>query len=233
MTIRSVSGFLFIALGALASLVTSEESLSPHLVPLAYDLTIKIPVLERYDGFTASVVLHFNLTTVTPNITLHARNLHSMKSVSVISSNDSFEPILQSVRLLKETVEFTFVNPLLPGQYLLTIGEYNGRVSNASSGVFHRNRTLFTSHLQPNFARELLPCVDNPSAKAVFRMTVIHPTGTFAHSNTIANNVQIVDFRWQKTVFAPTLALPAYLLTFSLLTKFYEEVRITLDFFIH
>ncbi|KIH55548.1 hypothetical protein ANCDUO_14294 [Ancylostoma duodenale] len=152
------------------------------------------------------------------------RNLYSLRNISLISSRYSLEPTLKSIRILKDTVELSFLEELRPGQFLLTIGEYNGRLSNASTGVIQRNLTLFTTHLQPHFARELLPCVDHPSVKAAFRLTVIHPTNTVAESNTIANDVFVVDPQWQKTVFAPTPSLPAYLIAFSVMPDTYKQV---------
>ncbi|VDO24981.1 unnamed protein product [Heligmosomoides polygyrus] len=215
----------------LASLLTLRASadvvdtgLSPHLKPISYDLTVKIPLLEPGDGFTASVIFQFELSASSSNITLHAKNLHGMKKVSVISSLESFEPILLSTRQLADTVEFTFTRPLPRGQYLLTVGEYSGRFTNGSHGVIQRNLTLFTTHLQPSFARQLLPCVDHPSSKASYRITVIHPSHTIAQSNTIAYDVAVVDSNWQKTTFAPTPPLPAYLVAFSVMPASYEEV---------
>ncbi|KHJ93159.1 hypothetical protein OESDEN_06932 [Oesophagostomum dentatum] len=136
---------------------------------------------------------------------------------------DGFEPTLNSTWIHRDTVEFIFAQKLPPGEFLLTVGEYNGRLSNASTGVIQRNLTLFTTHLQPNFARELLPCVDHPSVKAAFRLTIIHPTNTVAESNTIANDVHVVDPQWQKTVFAPTPLLPAYLIAFSIMPEAYKQ----------
>ncbi|KAK6749930.1 hypothetical protein RB195_002129 [Necator americanus] len=222
---RFVLNLLLLALKA-NHLVSAavQTGLSPHIRPLSYDLTVKIPVLEHFQGFTSSVVIHFNLTATTSNITLHSKNLYAMRNVSLISSLNAFEPQLKSIRFHTDTVEFTFNEQMFAGQYLLTIGEYNGRLSNASTGVIQRNLTLFSTHLQPYFARELLPCVDHPSVKAAFRITVVHRSNTIAESNNIANDVFVVDAEWQKTVFAPTPLLPAYLIAFSVMPDTYKEI---------
>ncbi|ETN75887.1 peptidase family M1 [Necator americanus] len=230
---RFVLNLLLLALKA-NHLVSAavQTGLSPHIRPLSYDLTVKIPVLEHFQGFTSSVVIHFNLTATTSNITLHSKNLYAMRNVSLISSLNAFEPQLKSIRFHTDTVEFTFNEQMFAGQYLLTIGEYNGRLSNASTGVIQRNLTLFSTHLQPYFARELLPCVDHPSVKAAFRITVVHRSNTIAESNNIANDVFVVDAEWQKTVFAPTPLLPAYLIAFSVMPDTYKEVKIRSSHFL-
>ncbi|KAK5966226.1 Peptidase family M1, partial [Trichostrongylus colubriformis] len=214
--------FLLLALRAPVA-ITVDTGLSSHLQPISYDLTIKIPDPTVSDGFTASLIMHFQLAIKSSNITLHAKDLHSLSRVSVISANGHFEPVLMSIHLYAETVELIFLRPLPTGQYLLTIGEYSGHFTNGSTGVIQRNQKLFTTHLQPNFTRQLLPCIDHPSVKAAFRVTVIHKVGTQAQSNTIATDVSVVNSTWQKTIFAPTPPLPAYLVTFSVMPPSYQE----------
>ncbi|CAI2351788.1 unnamed protein product [Caenorhabditis sp. 36 PRJEB53466] len=190
----------------------------PHsIIPLSYDLLFKLPIRE-FNGFTGSMVLHFNLSSLTDNITLDSVDLHSFRNISLICSSDLTEPALKSIRILRESVEFKFDKALFPGQYLLTIGEYNGRIGNASEGLFERRRPLlYTTHLQPNHARRLFPCLDDPAVKAVFRLSIVHPTDTVAQSNTIAMDVHVENRKWQRTIFQATPPLPAYLVAFSVM----------------
>ncbi|CAP37077.2 Protein CBG19917 [Caenorhabditis briggsae] len=188
-----------------------------HIIPLSYDLLFKLPIHE-FNGFTGSMVLHFNLSSLSDNITLDAMDLHSFRNISLIRSSDLTEPSLKSIKILKETVEFKFEKSLFPGQYLLTIGEYNGRIGNASEGLFERRHPLlYTTHLQPNHARKLFPCIDHPAVKALFRLSIVHPTDTVAQSNTIAMDVHVENRKWQRTIFQATPLLPAYLVAFSVM----------------
>uniref|UniRef100_A0A8R1EGU5 Thiolase_N domain-containing protein n=1 Tax=Caenorhabditis japonica TaxID=281687 RepID=A0A8R1EGU5_CAEJA len=164
------------------------------------------------------MVLHFNLSSLTDNVTLDSVNLHSFRNISLICSSDLSEPALKSIRILRETVEFKFEKALFPGQYLLTIGEYNGRIGNGSEGLFERrDPMLYTTHLQPNNARRLFPCLDDPAVKSLFRLSVVHPTDTVAQSNTIAMDVHVESRKWQRTIFQATPILPAYLVAFSVM----------------
>ncbi|EGT52818.1 hypothetical protein CAEBREN_32091 [Caenorhabditis brenneri] len=188
-----------------------------HIIPLSYDLLFKLPIHE-FNGFTGSMVLHFNLSSLSDNITLDAVDLHSFRNISLIRSADLTEPSLKSIKILKETVEFKFEKSLFPGQYLLTIGEYNGRIGNASEALFERKKPLlYTTHLQPNHARRLFPCIDHPAVKALFRLSIVHPTDTVAQSNTIAMDVHVENRKWQRTIFQATPLLPAYLVAFSVM----------------
>lgn len=46
-------------------------------------------------------------------------------------------------------------------------------------------RVLAASQMQPTDARRVFPCFDEPAMKAVFHITLIHPHGTVALSNSM------------------------------------------------
>ncbi|PIO67680.1 hypothetical protein TELCIR_10560 [Teladorsagia circumcincta] len=51
------------------------------------------------------------------------------------------------------------------------------------------SRYKTATHLQPQEARSLFPCIDSPEAKARFDATVIHPEGTYALFNMKETNI--------------------------------------------
>lgn len=46
-------------------------------------------------------------------------------------------------------------------------------------------RVLAASQMQTTDARRVFPCFDEPAMKAVFHITLIHPPGTVALSNSV------------------------------------------------
>ena len=46
-------------------------------------------------------------------------------------------------------------------------------------------RVLAASQMQATDARKVFPCFDEPAMKAVFHITLIHPPGTVALSNSL------------------------------------------------
>lgn len=47
------------------------------------------------------------------------------------------------------------------------------------------SRVLAASQMQATDARKVFPCFDEPAMKAVFHITLIHPPGTVALSNSM------------------------------------------------
>ncbi|VDM71642.1 unnamed protein product [Strongylus vulgaris] len=45
------------------------------------------------------------------------------------------------------------------------------------------------THLQPQEARSLFPCIDSPEAKARFEAVIVHPAGTYALFNMKETNI--------------------------------------------
>lgn len=76
------------------------------------------------------------------------------------------------VNIKKMEFKSKFYRPSLPISYWNTCQE-----------VFLLFRIVATSQMHPTHARKTFPCFDEPSMKAVFFITVLHPPGTVALSN--------------------------------------------------
>lgn len=70
------------------------------------------------------------------------------------------------------------------------------------------------TQMEPTDARRVAPCFDEPAFKAVWRLRVIHPTGSSAVSNAkeIKENEPTTDSDWVMTNFEETLPMSSYLL---------------------
>ncbi|VDO22086.1 unnamed protein product [Brugia timori] len=74
------------------------------------------------------------------------------------------------------------------------------------------SRLLALTQLQPTDASRLLPCFDEPEMKATFRISIIHPMGTSAVSNSPVRRYRHLNSKWSKTEFEVTPIMSTYLL---------------------
>ncbi|MEX0934166.1 MAG: M1 family metallopeptidase, partial [Candidatus Saccharimonadales bacterium] len=72
-------------------------------------------------------------------------------------------------------------------------------------------QTILTTQFEANHARDMLPCVDEPEAKAVFHLSITAPEGLSTVSNTEVVSVDSKDGE-STTNFAPTPKMSTYLL---------------------
>jgi hypothetical protein len=217
---------LFLVLLAVVDLLQTHP-----LIPRRYHLRIQLPSAyssNRSLVFFAS--LEFEFTAVDPFrwLQLHGRGLHDMENITLSSKRESFDLVALNMTE-KDGFSFDWGTQLAPGQYVLAIARYWGNVTgDDQDGLFGRlnsnGELLLATHLQPSFARTLLPCVDEPWAKATLQLEVIHVLGTRAISNAVSTGVQLLDTEWQLTNFADTPPLSPYLFAFAVLPGSFAEV---------
>ncbi|CAI4225095.1 unnamed protein product [Auanema sp. JU1783] len=101
----------------------------------------------------------------------------------------------------------------------------NGLYTNVYSTKNGEKRFIAVTHLQPTYARKLLPCLDEPHLKAVWKLSIIHPNGTVARSNSDVEKEYNNEDGWTTTSFFETSPISSYLLGMTI-TDF-ESVKTT------
>ena len=75
---------------------------------------------------------------------------------------------------------------------------------------------MISSHFEPTDARSAFPCLDEPSFKAIFHISITHAKNLTAISNSPAQREQDFDHNsTTSTVFEPTLKMSTYLVALS------------------
>lgn len=108
---------------------------------------------------------------------------------------------------------------LLPGKHIVTIA-FSGTITDAMHGLYPCYYThdgvekeLFATQFESHHAREVLPCVDEPAAKATFDVTL-----TTTSNITVLGNMPIKQQRDEDdklvTVFSTSPRMSSYLLAF-------------------
>ena len=75
---------------------------------------------------------------------------------------------------------------------------------------------VVNTHMEPFYARHVFPCFDEPSFKAVFKVSLTHQSKFDAIANMPLDTKQTLDSDWTRSEFQPTPKMSSYLLAFAL-----------------
>ncbi|HZY70505.1 MAG TPA: M1 family metallopeptidase [Thermoplasmata archaeon] len=105
--------------------------------------------------------------------------------------------------------------PLGPGRHRIRVEFAGHALEGGLTGLYRSNygdgRTILTTQMYPNGTRRLFPCVDEPTAKGVFRMAVAvdEPVGVIFNTPAETDEARGTG-RWVR--FAPTPKMSPYLI---------------------
>jgi aminopeptidase N len=169
---------------------------------------------------TQRLVFHQSDLKVTKaKITFHDKKASTEIPVSRINQQNK----LQEVRLHTD-------EKLRSGRYTVELS-FTGKITRSMSGIYpcfyeidKKTKELLATQFESHHAREVFPCVDEPSAKATFNLTLTTPKKETVLSNTpIASESVIKDKK--TTVFETTPKMSTYLLAFVTGDVKYKEAR--------
>uniref|UniRef100_A0A3Q4GWE0 Aminopeptidase n=1 Tax=Neolamprologus brichardi TaxID=32507 RepID=A0A3Q4GWE0_NEOBR len=157
---------------------------------------------------------------------LHSWRLYreTVKDVLFFFSPDGAAALIIESTWLQPETQYLVINlksKLRQGQKYQLYTEFTGELADDLSGFYRSEyeedglqKIVATSQMHPTYARKTFPCFDEPALKAIFHITLIHPPGTVALSNDIAN-ITIDGVSWTKTKFEPTKKMSTYLLAIT------------------
>ena len=195
----------------------NKHRLPEHAVPSRYQLVLK-PDLEGF-VFEGEEKIYLELKKSADQIVLHAKELRILEIKYSFGKDRRFAG--RAVFDAKtETVALKFKHKLPKGKGVLEL-KFTGILNDKMRG-FYRSRYLHkgkeqylaTTQFEATDARRAFPCFDEPSAKAVFDVTLIVPENLAVVSNTIETKVAEHDAGYKLVEFAPTPKMSTYLLAF-------------------
>ena len=199
----------------------SVKRLYTEFIPHHYSLSLDI---DR-PGRAFSGTLTMSGESIHGAISVHAKDL-SFTTVSVDGREATFE--------LMENDEIAITYPTMtPGEHIVTIG-YTGVITDALHGLypchFAENDTkkeLLVTQFESHYAREVLPCIDEPEAKATFDVSLTTETGVKVLGNMPAAKTREEAGRLV-TTFETTPKMSTYLLAF-VIGELQSKTAITKD----
>ncbi|KAI6185661.1 hypothetical protein M3Y98_00047800 [Aphelenchoides besseyi] len=204
-------------------LVTSEE-LPRNVRVNRYDLQLNLsdsllgnvgPNLPR--RFKGEVKIEFVVVETLSTLRLNAVNLsvHEAKLYDTTISNTTQMAldVLPSSDLIGLTAQ------LQVGQTYIAVINYEGQLGTEKNGFYYvaypgengQQKSLIATVFEPNYARQMLPCLDDLHFKAQFSLRVIAPKELAVFFNTMEMSVEHDEFN-QFIVFETTPPMSTYLL---------------------
>ena len=202
------------------------------LIPKCYNLQLRVdPNKENFEG-NLVIDLKWNrpINSDKPfsELILNGHQLIVTKAQinNNIALNISYNRDLQQIILQNDQLSTL----LLSSQDISLKLHYLGRINTISSpsdktrGLFkiiQNGNIIFSTHSQPSFARYILPCIDEPSLKTYFQLTIktlskfhslsVSPIESIEHSSDNNNNN-----KWKIVKFERTILLPVSLFGFTI-----------------
>ena len=163
-----------------------------HFQPKHYDLTLN-PEKDKMT-FEGTVTIT-GKKTYRPNqrIVFHQKGLKiTSATITKHDKQGNTEiPITRIVHQNKlEEVRLHTEQTLYPAGYTITMS-FKGKITRPMNGMYPSTFTLngkeeklIATQFESHHAREVLPCIDEPEAKATFQLTITTPRGEAIVSNT-------------------------------------------------
>ena len=188
-------------------------------MPTHYEITLR-PDLEAHT-FSGEETITLKLEKSVKEITLHSKDLNITSASlrpSASESEISAKKILYDEKL--ETVTFIFDKNILKGTTKLHI-TFAGILADNMRGFYKskyvvdgEERFMATTQFEATDARRCIPCFDEPTHKAVFKVHLVIPNNKTAISNTLPEAVKEHEAGFKIVSFAETPKMSTYLLAF-------------------
>ncbi|HEY5268593.1 MAG TPA: M1 family metallopeptidase [Candidatus Saccharimonadales bacterium] len=202
--------------------MNSVKRLYKQFHPKNYKIEIH-PNIEA-ETFTGKIIISGTKTGPTTNrLTFHQLGLR-ITSSKVTHHSKTENQILTVSRInyqqKHDELRLHFDNKLRYGEYTIEL-DFKGRITKNLTGMYvsthqinSKIKKIITTQFESHHAREVFPCIDEPEAKAVFDLTIIHDSKEKVISNTPIISSSKLSKEETSTVFASTPIMSTYLLAF-------------------
>ena len=210
---------VLVLLFALASLAGAQTATLPGMrlgeavTPRAYDLHLRLdPRREEFEGEGA---IDLTLHAPTQRLWINAREL-KVNGIAIEVAGKVVAGLAQEGD--DQVLGLSFPEVLPAGEARLSF-RWKGKVESLDTrGVFRQQEGgewyLFTQ-FQALSARRAFPCFDEPQWKTPWRLRLTVPQEMRAFANSFQVAEEVPATGWKTLSFAPTPALPSYLVAFA------------------
>ncbi len=184
------------------------ERLFDKFQPDYYRLSI-IPDRQKRT-FRGHTVVSGRIDSNQGSLLLHSKDL----KISKVKVNGRACKFVENP--IEELLQIKLPTGLKTGDLTVDI-RYQGRIADSLNGLYRckgrDGATILTTQFESHYARQVFPCIDEPEAKAVFKLSLTTPAGESVLSNTLPITTEAAD-GLVNTTFADTPKMSTYLLAF-------------------
>ncbi|MFZ2544592.1 MAG: M1 family metallopeptidase, partial [Candidatus Saccharimonadales bacterium] len=189
--------------------MTSVSRLTNFYQPEHYELLLTLNEAEH--TFEGTVIISGKKISDNESIKLHTKDLTITatsidESPATYTTSDHDELIIEA-------------DDILSGEHTVTVS-FNGAITDQMHGLYPCyfeldgvKKELFATQFESHHAREVFPCIDEPSAKATFALQL-----TTSNNQTVLSNMpigsQVTNEEHLTTKFETTPRMSTYLLAF-------------------
>ena len=182
-----------------------------HIIPEHYRISLDVDMERfRFDGVEE---ITFELVGATHELVFHALELEIAEAT--IESGAAADKITYDVAAQTATLVFS---DRVPGGGHKVKLRYSGTIDDTLHGFYRskylqggEEKWLATTQFEAIHARQAFVCVDEPSAKAVFELTLVVPQELTAIANTNVVSEAPAGAGRKEVKFAPTPRMSSYL----------------------
>ncbi|KAG5322226.1 AMPN Aminopeptidase, partial [Pseudoatta argentina] len=161
------------------------KRLPNNTIPVHYNISL-IPYLKE-DNFTfyGKSNVNIEIRYASSKISLHSRELKINETATTLinDNNTVYKPLKHIYNVTTNILTLNFNDILSPGLYILNM-KFAGNLSKSSqkqgfmkfSYTTYKGNTkwLAVTHFEPNGAKRMFPCWDEPALKATFNISILH-----------------------------------------------------------
>lgn len=193
-----------------------------QFVPENYNLELDIDRANM--SFSGKVIIRGKkVGRPSKRITFHQKDL-KIESATLTRYDKSDEKLIKVVRINSHQtfneVRLHSEELIYPGSYTIEI-KFSANITEPMMGLYPcrydqngDTKYLLATQFESHHAREAFPCIDEPSAKATFDLTLITQVGDTVLSNTSEKGTPKTANGRKTTVFETTPIMSSYLLAF-------------------
>ncbi len=179
------------------------------VTPLAYDLRLEVD--PNADGFTGHIAIRVRLDAPTDHVWIHADQL------AITAARWDGGTLARLPVAGDQMIAFGFGRRVDPGEVTLAF-DYTGNTTHDQEGLFRQqsgDRWYLFSQGESTLARRIAPCFDEPRFKTPWRVTLVAPADDVALANMPQLSEHALPDGRREIAFAPTPAMPSYLLAIA------------------